>query len=62
MTAPARWTPNPAAAAAKLQAVHARLTAAVAELTRGEAWQQLLQTAARLPVLQTWRSRDVRTP
>jgi len=49
MTAPARWTPNPDAAAAKLQAVHARLTVAVAELTRGEAWQQLLQTAARLP-------------
>ncbi len=49
MTAPARWTPNPDAAAAKLQAVHDRLTAAVAELTRGQAWQQLLQTAARLP-------------
>ncbi|MCW2599461.1 MAG: serine/arginine repetitive matrix protein 2 [Frankiales bacterium] len=31
----------------KLRAVHERLTAAVADLTRADAWQQMLQTAAK---------------
>ena len=46
MTAHTGWTPDPDAAAAKLQAVHDRLTAAIADLTQGPAWQQMLQTAA----------------
>ena len=46
MTARTGWTPDPDAAAAKLQAVHDRLTAAIADLTQGPAWQQMLQTAA----------------
>lgn len=41
------WTPAPEAAAAKLQAVHARLTTAIADLTQQAGWQQMLQTAAR---------------
>jgi antirestriction protein ArdC len=58
MTPPTSRTPLAGAGAAegapatsqdRLQAVHDRLTAAVADLTDGPAWQQLLQTAARLP-------------
>jgi hypothetical protein len=42
---------DPAAkdAAARLRAVHERLTAAIADLTTAENWQLMLRTAARLP-------------